>query len=116
MIIIWNCNVKKESKKWFDDDFQKEGKKTSRKLKAKKILRNTKYVGKKFVGGVAKQVVQPDTLLMGGLVGLIQGFKYSGNVKRGIVAGLITVGVMGCINGISNAAKGIDEIRKVDKK
>lgn len=114
MIIVfdtkWKRSIsKKEGKKWFNDDFQKENKKKQRNVKFQRGFKEAKIIGTIFVKSIGKQVMQPETLVLGGLIGLGQGMKYNGNVKRGVVAGLITLGVMGGLCGIVNVAKHVEE-------
>jgi len=100
-----NTKWTKKNEKWVEDDFQKETKKGKRKIKFNKNFKKAKNIGKVFARSFGKQAIEPSTLMLGGALGLGQGFKYNGNWKRGIVAGIITVGVFGTINGITNVAK-----------
>ena len=114
MIIILNNKLKK-NEKWVNDDFQKQNKKRQRNIKFKKGLKHAQNIGKIFVKSVAKQAIQPETLILGGAIGLGQGFKYNGNWKRGVVAGAITLGVMGTICGVANVAKYVEGINAAKK-
>lgn len=108
MDIILNTNEMNRGKKWFEDDFQKSNKKRQRKMKINKKLKEAKLVGKIFVKGVINQATEPTTLMWAGAIGLIQGLKYKGNLKRGLISGTTTLGVFGVLNGVSNVKKYFD--------
>lgn len=113
MIIILNTKLKK-SEKWVEDDFQKESKKKAKSLRSlllKKKMKKALLYGKVFAKGFGSQAVDPTTMILAGSVGLSQGFKYNGNLKRGLVAGAITMGVMGIIGGIVKVV----EVHKIVK-
>lgn len=112
MIIIMNTKWKKHEEKWVEDDFQKSNKKRQRRIKFNKSLSNFKLVGKCFVKGASAWICDPAALLTVGTVGLSQGFKYNGNLKRGLIAGGITAGVIGAIGGIATIQKNWELIKK----
>lgn len=115
MIIIMNTKV---NKKWNEDDYQKtekQNKKSQRKIKFNKGVGRIKSVGKIFVKSFGMQAVEPSTLVLAGLIGLGQGFKYNGNLKRGLVAGAVTMSVMGTIYGITNVAKYLKDTKHTTK-
>ena len=49
-------------------------------------MKEAKLVGKIFVKGVINQATEPTTLMWAGAIGLIQGLKYKGNLKRGLIS------------------------------
>lgn len=65
----------------------------------KKILRQAKMVGYLFGKGIFKQAQENDTLALASMVGLSQGLKYTGSLVRGLKAGIVTVLVIGAVNG-----------------
>ena len=74
-----------------------------------------------FVESFKKQITQEDTLALSAVVGLGQGLKYNGSIKRGINAGISAAITYGCINRVHNVIehwgkldKLVDELEKED--
>lgn len=112
MIIIMNTKWTKKNEKWVEDDFQKNEKKRQRRSKFKQNFNKVKFANKCFWKGAGHWAIDPYTLTLAGLTGLGQGFKYNGNLKRGLIASGITVGVMGAIGGVLTLAKNWKLIKK----
>ena len=66
-----------------------------------------------FVGAFKHQLIQEDTLLVCTGIGLGQGFKYDGNLKRGLEAALVTAVVIGTVSGVINVIDNWDKLDKV---
>lgn len=66
-----------------------------------KLLRALTVFGK----GFSLQMVEEGTLAGSAIVGLAQGMKYKGDVKRGILSGLIFNAVVSTFNGIRVVVK-----------
>lgn len=66
-----------------------------------------------FVGAFKTQVKQEDTLLVAAGIGLGQGLKYNGDLKRGLQAGLVSLAVIATINGVSNVITNWDKLDKI---
>lgn len=65
---------------------------------------------KLFKDGFMGQVLREDTIGVAAGVGIIQGLKYAGSMKRGVVAGAATLAVLGTVNGIRNVIVNKDKI------
>jgi exosortase/archaeosortase len=78
----------------------------------KKLKRKAKRIGYITIGSVLKQISDGATLSLGIGVGLIQGLKYNGSLKRGIKAGLVTVGVVASVNVVRNIADNWEAINQ----
>lgn len=76
------------------------------------LKRKGKLIGDIAVSSVMKEIANETTVKMGVGVGLLQGLKYNGNLKRGVKAGLTTVGVVAGMNAVMNIASNWDNIKK----
>lgn len=81
------------------------------KLKETIIMSKIKNAGKVFVGTFGKQIVTSETLTTSAAIGILQGLKYKGDFKRGIVAGVGSLVTQGVISGIVNVAQNWDSIK-----
>jgi hypothetical protein len=76
-------------------------------------IEKLKFVGSVFVYGaksiLTEEWVFPTVISMG----LGQGFKYNGSLKRGVEAGVITLGVLMTANGIYNVVYHWDKIKNL---
>ena len=70
-----------------------------------KNLRKAKLVGVAFLNGFEHAAIDEDNLSIAGFVGLYQGLKYNGNLKRGITSGLVTLAVFSTIDGVRTVTK-----------
>lgn len=77
-----------------------------------KLAKKGKVAADIAVSSAMKQVSNQQTLNMAIGIGLIQGLKYNGNFKRGIKAGLATMGVFAGANAVKNVAENWDYIKK----
>lgn len=68
-------------------------------------LEEIKTIGQVFIGG-AKLVLEQDwTYGTAAIIGLTQGLKYTGSIKRGVIGGAATLGTIALANGIYNVAR-----------
>jgi len=58
-----------------------------------------------FTDGFVSQITETGTVSLAAALGLYQGFKYNGNVLRGVKAGAIVLVVMGTVNGLRTISK-----------
>lgn len=65
-----------------------------------------------FYGGFKAQLVDDSTYVVSLSVGVYQGLKYNGSLKRGITAGVTMVGVLGAVNGVQSVFKNAAYIRQ----
>lgn len=61
-------------------------------------------LGQVFVGGCIAQLSQEGTFVVACGLGIIQGLKYKGNLKRGVLTALTVAGAITIANGIYNVA------------
>lgn len=64
------------------------------------IPEKVKTGAKLFAAGFTAQVTDSETLGVAACVGIIQGLKYAGSMKRGVMAGAATLAVLGTVNGV----------------
>lgn len=64
------------------------------------------------ISAAMKQMADEKTVIWSAGIGLIQGLKYNGSLKRGIKAGLTAHGVIGGVNAMWNVARNWDKISK----
>ena len=79
-----------------------------------KLKKRVKVTGKLFKDGFVEQVTDPKTITSSALVGIQQGMKYTGDVRRGLKAGAVTLWVLGAVNGTVNVLVNASKIKKVD--
>jgi len=75
-----------------------------------------KFTAIAFYQGAKISFFSPDTLFAGAAIGLYQGLKYNGNLKRGITAGLTTCAVIAGITGITTVAENMKKINEFAEK
>ena len=99
---------------WIPDQYEqalkdelKNIKNEKREKKIQKNFNQVKNIGKAFISGAIDTAIDPTALALGTVVGLSQGLKYSGNAKRGLVAGLATLAVVSVVGGVAAAGKGM---------
>lgn len=78
-----------------------------------KKLEKVKFVAQTFADGAVAQLKEPVTIGLAAGVGLIQGFKYNGSVKRGINGGIAILVVYGIVGGYMNVANKWNNINKI---
>ena len=81
-----------------------------------KLKKRVKVTGKLFKDCFVFQVTDPKTITSSALVGIQQGMKYTGDVRRGLKAGAVTLGVLGAVNGTVNVLVNASKIKKVDQE
>lgn len=81
------------------------------KEKMEVLIDKAKIVGDIAMDAAMKQIGDQKTITLALGVGLIQGLKYNGSLKRGIKAGLATMGVVAGANVVMNIAKNWDVIK-----
>lgn len=74
-------------------------------------IAKAKMAGKLFVAGAVKQLTDDSTLVTAVTVGLYQGMKYTGNAKRGLIAGAVTAGAISAVNGAATLIKNQEVIK-----
>ena len=57
-------------------------------------------IGSTFAYGFVKQLESTELFSLGIGVGIHQGLKYNGSLKRGVVSGLTTVAAIGVVSGV----------------
>lgn len=70
----------------------------------KKLAGVVTRTGKAFSTGFGLVFTSPEALEVAAMVGVYQGLKYNGSLKRGVKAGVVVAAVYGCINGVMNVA------------
>ena len=85
-----------------------ESKKNPKRDKLKRQIRNARIIA---LASVGKQLTAGHTYSAAATVGIVQGMKYGGNFKRGIKAGLVTVGVLCTVNAVANVADKWEDIK-----
>lgn len=92
---------------------KKESKKERRQMKT---FERAQMVAVVFKGGVKKQLTQADTLEASAVVGIYQGLKYGGNVRRGIKGAAMVAGGLAAVNGVINVVENWDAIKEATSK
>lgn len=87
----------------------KEEVRTSAYFKTAKDVKNI------FVDSAMKQISDENTIMLAAIIGLSQGLKYNGNLKRGVKAGAATLMVLGSVNGVANVLKNAEIINAKHK-
>jgi hypothetical protein len=85
---------------------------TSSEVKVEDLKRKGKVACTIAVGAAIKQMGDKSTVQWALGVGVIQGLKYSGSIKRGVKAGLATYGAFAGANAVMNIARSWDVIKK----
>jgi len=98
---------------WKVDDYQKSLRKEKNRKNVKKNLKRVKLMSKVFARETVRSMFTAETLSFGAALGLIQGLKYSGNFKKGLTTGIVTVAVMGVVSGISTVANAMVKINEI---
>ena len=91
-------NVNMKNVQWKADDFQKD-------LKRRKFRRKFHTYGYAIRKSIVYSITDAFNLGVSTMVGLTQGLKYTGNWKRGLKAGLVTLGVITVVTTISTVGK-----------
>lgn len=74
-------------------------------------LEKIKFAGRIFKKGFVTQIIDPNTIMLATTMGLAQGFKYKGDFNRGLTAGVVTLGVMGGVNGVKTIIENWDVVK-----
>lgn len=98
---------------WNTDDYQKSLKKEKNRKNIRKNLKRVRLTSKVFAHATVKSMFATDTMVFGTVLGLVQGLKYNGNFKRGLTTGVVTIAVMGVVNGISTVANTMEKINEI---
>ena len=106
-------NVNMKNATWKMDDYQKSLKKEKNRKNIRKNLKRVRLMSKVFAHATVKSMFTADTMVFGTVLGLVQGLKYNGNFKRGLTTGVVTIAVMGIVNGISTVASAMEKINEV---
>ena len=78
-----------------------------------KTLEKAKFVGQAFMDGAKHQLKQPITIGAATYIGIGQGLKYNGSIKRGVETGVVIVGVMVAAAGVYNVIYNWDRISEL---
>ena len=70
----------------------------------KKVAGVLTRTGKAFSTGFGLVFTSPEALGVSATIGIYQGLKYNGSLKRGVKAGVVVATVYGCINGVMSVA------------
>lgn len=81
-----------------------------------KNLRKAELVGEAFILGFKSGLMNESNVSLAGIVGLYQGLKYNGNLKRGIESGFTTLLVFSTVDGFSTIIKNWDLIGEKAEK
>lgn len=76
-------------------------------------LQKLNFVAQVFKGGAKEQLKQQWVFGAAAAVGLSQGLKYNGSIKRGTVGGLATIVVIAAANGFSEVMNNWDKIKNL---
>jgi hypothetical protein len=76
-----------------------------------KTLERVKFISVVFIGGAKEQLKQQWTIGAAAGIGLAQGFKYNGSIKRGVTGGIATLAVLAAANGFSEVMYNWDKIK-----
>lgn len=105
---------------WVTDNYEQDLKKElnkvrkdKRKKKINKQIKKAKIIGTVFLHGAKDGILETNTLVWAAGMGLVQGFKYNGNLKRGLTSAAITAGAFGVVNGIANVKVNIARINEI---
>ena len=83
------------------------------KSKMDKLQKQAKMTGQLFMMGFSNTFKGEENIQVAAAVGLYQGLKYNGSVKRGLKAAGATMGVIATINGTLAVMSNMDIISKV---
>ena len=108
---------------WVSDQYEKALKdelktikKEKRTKKIQKQIKKGKRIGMVFVKGVKANAFNPTTLGVCTVVGLAQGLKYSGNIKRGVLTGLVTLAAISVVGGIATVGRNMSTINMLSRE
>lgn len=76
-------------------------------------VKRLQYVKVLFVGGVKEQMKQEWIYTMAFVIGMSQGLKYTGDLKRGVFAAGAALGGILVVNGVYNVVTYWDKIKEV---
>ncbi|MCF8018139.1 MAG: hypothetical protein K9L62_01950 [Vallitaleaceae bacterium] len=79
-------------------------------------IEKVKFVVSVFHHGGMNQLEQDWAISTAAIIGLQQGLKYNGNIKRGVQGGVAVLGVMYVANGLNNVIGHRQEIKKAFTK
>ena len=79
-----------------------EFKSINKEEKSKMESLNNKVIvtGALFINGFSRTFTGEENIQIAAAVGLYQGLKYNGSLKRGLKAGAVTMGAIATINGV----------------
>jgi len=77
------------------------------------IVEKAEFIGKMIMDAGKNQMKQEWVIELAACIGLAQGLKYNGSIKRGVVGAAATIGAIGLANGISNVIKHWDTIKSL---
>jgi len=77
------------------------------------ILEKAEFIGKTIMYAGKHQMKQEWVIELAACIGLTQGLKYNGSIKRGVVGAAATLGVIGLANGVSEVMKHWDTIKSL---
>lgn len=84
-------------------------------MKKNELVRGLTAGALVFKHGFVEQVCDESAVSIGLATGFYQGLKYNGSFKRGLKAGVITIGAIGAANGAMNVIKNWDTIVEAAK-
>ena len=79
-------------------------------VKGSKYVRKAKTAAYLFTDGAVNAMVDPTSIETAATIGLWNGFKYKGDLKRGIKSGAVTFLVLGGVYGTINVLTNWDDV------
>jgi len=69
------------------------------------------FIGHTFMYAAKRQMKEEWVISLAACIGLTQGLKYNGSIKRGVIGAAATLGVIGMANGVHNVISYWDRIK-----
>lgn len=80
------------------------------------IKEKTKFVSAVFYYGGKRQLKEEWVWVLAASIGLIQGLKYKGDIKTGLLSGVATLATLAGVSGILNVIHNEEKIKEVFKE
>jgi len=78
-----------------------------------RILEKMNFVGHEFMYAAKHQMKQEWVISLAAVIGLSQGLKYGGSLKRGLIGAAAVIGAMGAANGVHNVLMDWEKIKRL---
>lgn len=76
------------------------------------IIRKAEVAGKLFFDGAKESAVAPETINTAAVMGLIQGLKYRGDLKRGVQGTVATVVILSGAKGLEKVVREWEQVKR----